>query len=478
MQKVTSYFSGAKDKTLHFIDTRPFVSFIGLLVILFILVVVGNFLRKPEPEAEKPQAEPKLVEVYENGVSPSVQMTAKIEKSGVITIMAQTAGVVQKLPFQEGMYIKRGATLASLSNNYQGGNIATVSRQIAQRSAAFTNETYDQQKNIIAKQKEATQKVDAQATELREINRKSLDETRSLISLNEDIISTIDRNIRELEETNVGGVNDSSILAAKQGKSGALAALNSLKSALRGLEYTSADDKIPAQLSVLNKDITIQQLELQEKSLDLSRDLSNLQVKLARVSEGMMFPTTPCSGIVERVFVKVGQSVTPGTPIAIIRADQRDITATVTVPSQLVSKISRVEPSVFSVNGKTFEVAPRYISLEPTQGTLHTVLYSIPGEYEEWLPNGEQVSVSVPVGAAAIGDVKEFIPLDAIYQTQDAAYIYVVATDDAGKKVARVKNVELGTVSGSYVSVESGLDENDVVVVTRGISDGDPIKTE
>jgi multidrug efflux pump subunit AcrA (membrane-fusion protein) len=478
MPRLTQYISGAQKKVLHFIDTRPFTAFIGGLVILFALVLIGNYIRKPEVAAEKPEAEPKLVEVYENGESPSVKLTAKIEKSGVITIMAQTAGVVQKLPVTEGSYVKRGVPIVSLSTNYNGANIASISRQITQKSVSFTNETYDIQKDLLNKQRDVVKNVSAQNSELRDINKKSIDETKSLIALNEDIIGTIDRNIKELEDSNVGGVNDSSILAAKQGKSGALAALNNLKAGLRSLEYSTADDQEPRQLDTINKDSALKQLDIQEKSLDLTRDLGNLQLKLARVAESLMYPTTPCPGIVERVLVKVGQSVTPGTPLAIIRADQRDVTAVVSVPSQIASKISRVETSVFMINGTAVSVAPRYVSVEPTNGTLHSVLYNIPGEYEKWLPNGEQISVTVPVGSATIGAEKEFVPLDAIYQTQDAAYIYIVSSDEGGKKHAQVKNVTLGAVSGSYVTVESGLDTNDVVVLTRGISDGDPIRTE
>lgn len=476
MRKITTTVSKFWNKFIQLLNTYPVSFFFVTIVVLFILIILGSLLRKPAIEVVDTMQEPKNVSIFQNRSNPSVTMQAVVEKSGVITIVAQTNGIVQKISVTEGMHVGRGKTLLNISTNYQGGSATSVARQIAQKSASFANETYDLQKSTIQKQKEIAEKQSVQAGELREINRKSIDDTKTLLTLTEDIVSSIDQQIQDLEATNVGGSNDSSILAAKQGKSAALAALNGLRVNLRTTEYSSSDSTTPAQLGNLGKDVTLQQLSLQEKSLDLSKDLANLQLKLARVTEGLQYPTTPCPGIVERVFVKVGQNVNPGTPLAVIRADERDIAAVVQLPSHLATQISRVEPSQFTINGEKVLLAPQYVSVEPTVGALHTATYTIPGKYEKYLANGGSILVEVPVGSSVNSSSSPFIPLDAVYQTQEDAYVYVVGKNPEGKEIAQVRKVSLGEVVGSYVTVVEGIDLETVVITTRSVSDGDLIQ--
>ena len=477
VSRIRAAGAALQNKVTNFIDSHPFASFLGVLGLLFVLILVAQQLRKvpPAPAPEPPT--PTAVSIYQNGASPSINVTAKIEKTGIFTIMAQSGGVVQKVPVTEGMYVKRGTTLASLSTNYLGGNISTVSRQIAQRSAKFNNETYDLQKQTIAKQKEVAQKKEASESELREINRISIGQTSDLIKLNESIIDGLNKQLKDLDAMNVNGSSDSAILAVKQGKAQVEGGLLQLRSQLRSAEYSLSENQEPAELARLGKDIAIAQLDLQEKSLDLSKDLGNLQVKLAQISESLMFPTTPCNGIVERVFVKPGQTVKPGDPIALVRADDREITAVVEVPSDVAARVSRVEQSTFNLDGNTISITPRYISAEPVENNLHVILYSIPAGYEEHFANGQQVSVTLPLGASVLSTVDTFIPLDAVYQTQEAAFVYV-AQEENGSIYARVRTVELGAVSGSYVQVKSGLSESDRVIVTRGMTDGELVSIQ
>lgn len=477
MGKLKAFFVRTKNKLLAVIDAHPFTLFIGLLFVLLVCIIVGNYLRTPVTSLEPEQAAPTAVTIYAQGQSPTIGVTAKIEKSGVITIFAQTSGIVQKVPVTEGASIKRGAKLVILSTNYQGANAAAVTRRIAERTAQSANENYQLQKDTIRQQREVAEKTEAREGDLRSITRDSLQETRDLIKLNEEILNSVNLQLKDLEATNVNGATDSAILAVKQGKAQLVAGLNNLKSGLRSAEYSSSNEQEPTQLTQLQREITLKQLTLQEKSLDLSKDLANLQVKLQWISESLFYPATPCSGVVERVFVKVGQLVNPGTPLAVIRADAREITAVVSVPSEVAARVSRAELSTFSVDGTTVSLAPRYISAEPTDGTLHTILYSIPGEYERYFSNNEQVAVQVPLGAPVASTVDRYIPLDAVYQTQEAAFVYLAVVAD-GKTVARVRQVELGSVSGGYVAVNSGLADDEKVIITRGMTDGEIVSIQ
>lgn len=478
---MASVFASARrffDTLLHRIEKTPLFSFgIGLLLLVG-LIALGNFLRTPKIVQENATKEPVLVEVYSFGEKPRIKAAATIEKASVISIYAQSPGIVSRVSVTEGNRVGRGQSIVGLATNYQGGNIQSLSREIAEKNALFTEETYGLQQDLIAKQRDLAEKGNTQATELRDITRKSLDDTRELIRLNEEIIGKLDASIRELQANNAGGVNDdAAILGAQQGKAAALSGLTSLRSTLRGLEYQSDESKIPAGLAVQGRDLTLKQLELQEKSLRLARDLSQLNVKIARVSESLMYPASPCAGTVERVYVKIGQTVTPGTLIATIRADGGETTAIATLPPELAAQVSRTEATSLIVNGKKISLLPRYVSKEATNGVLASVLYSLPAPVAASLTNGASVSLDIPLGTKTIVTDGLYVPIDALYQSTKASFVTII--DKQGEE-QRAKTIEvtLGNISGSYVAVRSGLDPDDVVITTRTVQDGDRVRTE
>jgi multidrug efflux pump subunit AcrA (membrane-fusion protein) len=461
-------------KTVGLLDKNPFVSFLGLLGLLLILVIVGNRMRKPSLETSTAVQPIKAVETYQIGSSPKVKLQGKIEKSGVINVMAQSPGIVQKVKVKEGDKVKRGSNLVSLSTNYQGGNVSSVSRQIAQTNVKFLTDNYDAQKDIIGKQREIANTSDTQADKLRDINRQSIDDTKGLISLNEDIVNQLDKQINYLQLINVNGASDSAILQAKQGKAQILAGLNSLKSGLRATEYINNDDKEAASLGNIQKDLTLKQLDLQEKSLDLNKEIAQLNAKLASISESLMFPTSPTNGVVERVFVKPGQMVNPGTPIASIKGDTNETTIIVLVSSEMARSISKTQASLIHINDHEVELLPRYISQEPTEGTLHSVLYLVPAQEAIELANNNSIAIEIPVGVVQASTVMPFIPIDAVYQTENQAFIHLV-TDVQNKKTAHVKEVELGPIYGQYVEIAQGLSSGDQVILDRSVIDGEEI---
>ena len=58
-------------------------------------------------------------------------VTGEIEKSGVVTVVALTPGIVSKINFREGASVSKGTVLMNLATNYQGGNASRAQRQIA-----------------------------------------------------------------------------------------------------------------------------------------------------------------------------------------------------------------------------------------------------------------------------------------------------------------------------------------------------------
>jgi len=460
----------ARKRTEVFIQNRPLISFGAALLVLLAVIIVGSILRKPESDVAAVEKAPTPVEVFQIGATPQVQVQAQVEKSGVITIIAQSAGVVQKLNVAEGDVVKRGTSLVNLSTNYQGATLPSVSRQIAQKSYQFSVDNYQAQLDSINNRRELSNKVETQAADLRSIGEKSLSDTRTLISQQEEIYSYLDSTVKSLENS---GADAGSIATARQSRAGVLSALSALRSALRSTEYQTSNDKIPADLGRLQRDLTLKQLNLEEKSLNLSKEISGLNLRLSQIAESLLYPASPCPGIVERVYVQVGQSVSPGTIIATITADANVADVIALVPQQVAREISTLQPAQIKAGSQDWEVYPRYVSTEPTNGNLYSVFFTLPTALSELVAQGEFVSVTLALSAPEL-KVDHYVPVDAVFQTESGAYVYVVDTSD-GRPKAITKEVKLSSVLGKYVTVLSGLADDDQIITTRNVGQGDTV---
>lgn len=467
--------SSFKESFLNFIDMRPMTSFFGLIGILLLIIVIGNFLRKPADVSVEGEKLPKEVEIFSIAKAPKISFSGNVEKSGVINIVAQSPGIVQYVNVIPGQRVWKGQVLLGLSTNYQGGTLQSVSRQIAQQNYAVTEENYPAQKEIINKRREVADKTDAMNDQLRDITAQSFDATRNQITLNEQIISSLDDQIAELELNNAEGTNSALITQVKSTKSGLLSGLAALKSALRAGEYQANGDEEGAQLSNISRELAIKQLEIEERSLALGKEIARLNLQIAQINESLMYPASPEAGVIERIHVYPGQSVNPGTILATITADTNVAHVILTVSSDIAKQLSRLEKSNLFINGQTIELSPRYISSEPTDGTLHTVLFTLSQEQSDWVTQGMSIKVEMPIGQVKATASVPYVPIDAIFQTQDTSMLYVASSSGERTYTVVPKKVELGTVFGSYVQIRSGLNQEDQVILNRDILSGDRV---
>ncbi len=460
------------------IITYPAYAFFGVLGVLFLSILVGSVLSKPKTKTEKKSVSPKVVSVYNVGTAPRVTMTAQVETSGVVKIIAQTSGVVQQVYVTEGAQVHRGTALMWLSTNYQGGTLPSVTRQIAQKNYEFVNSTYDAQKDLIVRQREIADSVQKQAGDTRNITNNSISDTKNLLTLNQQIVDSLVSQIAYLESTNVGGANDSLILQSKQGQSGAQSAINSLRVAVANAEYQVGSDNAPTQLSNKQHDLTIAQLAIQEKSLDLNRELAKLNLGVAQISESLMFPASPFAGTVERVNVTPGMNVSSGTVLATITGVKKTSSIVLLVPEATAKNISRIEPSTVTVGMEYLDLLPRYISTQPTDGALYSVVFSVPSEKESLFASGSTVSVQVSLGAKASMSAVPFVPIDALYQTATESYVYVATPSGTGAYVVKSIPVKLGQVFGQYVEVLSGLSKESHIITSRAVVSDESVNIE
>ncbi|MCX6730252.1 MAG: hypothetical protein NTZ55_00195, partial [Candidatus Roizmanbacteria bacterium] len=287
ISKMTNYFKKTLRAIYHTVDDYPLRYFFGFMGILLLLIVLSHVFQTPQKAIIQTERQTKEVEVVSIGKAPRIRLQAKVEKSGVIKITALTGGVVQQIYKHEGETVQKGNWLFGFSTNYQGGVAQSVTRQVAEKNYQFLSDTYDTQKEVIAKNREIATKAESQAAELRDINFKSIDETNNLISLNNNVLSMMDQQLTALDAINVNGSSNSAILSLKQGKSQVLAALNQAHAAVRTAEYQTNGDNEPGAIARAQRDATLKQLDIQEKSLDLNKEISLLNLRLAQIQEAI-----------------------------------------------------------------------------------------------------------------------------------------------------------------------------------------------
>ncbi|MDQ5900966.1 MAG: hypothetical protein QG600_544, partial [Patescibacteria group bacterium] len=175
-------------KSVTFVQKRPFLAFFASLGLLLLILIAGSVVSNLGKKEVKAVENVKTVQTLAIGQTPSVKLQAQIEKKGIIQIVAQTPGVVDTIHTKEGQTLQAGQKIVSLSTNYQGGNAASLQRQLAGAQAKNAYDTYDTQKELLKKQREVAEKSSANSEELRKISRDSAGDTAGLLRLNEEIL--------------------------------------------------------------------------------------------------------------------------------------------------------------------------------------------------------------------------------------------------------------------------------------------------
>lgn len=456
-------------KTFVYIQRKPFTSFFAVLGLFLLLMIVGNLLFSPKAAITNDNKAPKQVSIYKLGSAPTLTYEGKVEKSGVIKIVSQMSGIVNAINVYEGQEVGKGTVLISLATNYQGGNALSISRQIAQTQYQTSKDTFDTQKDIIAKQRENANNNKENTDLLRNISIQSTSDTQALFDLNRTIVDSISQNIKNLESTNVGGINDAAILQSKQSLSQFQSAMNQTSSAFRNLQVQTSD----TSNSIANNsyDVALKQLDLQQKALEMNLQISRLSYNMALVNEANMYPASPFAGVVDKIFVKVGENVQSGTMLASLSGFDQHTEIVVNVPENVAKNISAFEPSILTIGNKEISMMPTYVSKDATNGVLYSVIYQLDDSFSSSLTNLSFIKVKLAIGVADTTNIDPFIPLDSVVQTQEESYVYIV--DD--KNTARVKKIKLGQIQGRYVEVLEGLPNDSQIILDRNVIEGDKV---
>jgi len=456
-------------KSVVFLQKRPFVSFFLALGMLLALIIIGNVIRGINKKAPTQPEITKTVQTYTIGKSPSITVQAKIEKSGVVKILAQTSGIVDSVIVSEGQAVNRGTGVVSLASTYSGASAPGIQAQLAKTQYQNVLDTYDTQKQSVALQKELAETNRENTEQLRIIAERSIGDTQELLRYNETMLNLVNQSIGNTpSDSQVGQFGN----PLQQSRAQLLATVVQVRAQLRGLEQQIDTNRAPNKLSNIQRDLAIKQLSIQEKAIDLQKESARLSSALAGIHESLMRPASPFNGVVQRMYVRPGQSVNPGTPIATVSQSNHPITAVATVPFVIAQSIATGDSSTLMIGKKKLSLKPDFVSTDATDGQLYSVKYTIPDEYEQSVTDGQTVSVSIPVGSAPTGTASPFVPLDSVYQTQTESFVYTIQGD---KAVA--KKIMLGNVFGRFVEVESGLGAGETIILSRNVIENDHVRS-
>ncbi len=475
IKQTESNFKHFRNRAETAILKRPFTFFIGTLIALVALIGIASVINKPKIETKTEEKPAKEVTLFSIGSSPKIFAQASIRKSGIISIYAQTTGVVQAIYKKEGETVNKGANIFWISNTYTGGTISSLQRQLAQKNYEATKNNFSLNIDTIDKQREQAQLSKNNTEELRKITDKSVQENHDLLDLNNKMYRSVVDSVSRLEQNTSPSASDSAQITQLKGQQAQLsAAINQLMSATRNAQYQRDTNNPPAKLADVQYDLTMKQLELQERSTNLQLEINKLNYQVAQVSEGLNYPGSPVTGKVERINAIVGQTVSPGDLLAVVSTGSTSAIADAFVSKETALRASKLDNSILHIGKNTIEATPAYVSTQPTSGQLYSISYQIPTKYSEDLSNQSYIKVEIPLGSTETGATK-FIPIDAVYQTQDGAYVYVVEKKD-NKDIAKSKKIELGDINGNYVEVISGLTKDDKIIIDRNILEEDVVK--
>src|SRR5437764_4864121 len=199
-----------------------------------------------------------------------------------------------------------------------------------------------------------------------------------------------------------------------------------------------------------------------------ARDAANAQVRVAqatlnatRAQIGQLNVIAPAAGLILARNVEVGQIVGPGSGALFRLAEGGQMEMRAQLAQQDLAFVhvgmpAQVTPvgSTGSFTGTVWQVAP----LIDPQSRLGDVRISVP--YDPSMRPGGFAEARITAGTTTA----PLLPQSAVLSDDNGNYVYVIN----GKNEVERRNIKIGTVSGTGVTIASGLAGNEAVVLSAG----------
>lgn len=248
-----------------------------------------------------------------------------VPRAGLISLTANTLGVIDHVGVAEGDRVASGQVLVSLSGEHTskalGNTAASVSAQLQRQAGSLRQDIGDTQQ-LQDKQAEDNR---TQQSALKE----QLVQIDAQIAIEKKQMQLVQELVDKWSGLVAGGYIPA--LQVEQEQSALLAD----ESQLRSLQQQRASTQ--QQLSVLNDQLTQLPLAVSAKLNDLRRQLAQVEQTLAQNEAARASELrAPASGTVSTLLVKPGASVALGQPLLAIVPDGSALQAQILVPSQAV----------------------------------------------------------------------------------------------------------------------------------------------
>lgn len=204
------------------------------------------------------------------------------------------------------------------------------------------------------------------------------------------------------------------------------------------------------------------------ESKKATRDAANAQVRVAqaqlggaRAELGRLNVTAPTSGLILDRNVELGQIVGPGSGALFRIAEGGAMEARAQLAQQDIALVhvgmpAQVTPvgSNHSLGGTVWQVSP---IIDP-QSRLGEVRVSVP--FDATTRPGGYAEVKITAGSTAA----PVLPQSAVLSDEQGNYVYVID----GKDEVERRNITIGTVTASGVTIAQGLSGQERVVLSAG----------
>ena len=199
-----------------------------------------------------------------------------------------------------------------------------------------------------------------------------------------------------------------------------------------------------------------------------SRDAAFAQVRVAqaqlaatRAEIGRLNVVAPTSGLILARTVEVGQIVSPGSGalFRLAEAGQMEMRAQLSqqdltyVHAGMTAQVTPVGADR-SFNGNVWQVAP---VIDP-QSRLGDVRIAVP--YDPSMRPGGFAEAKITSGTT----MAPLLPQSAVLSDDAGNYVYIVN----GKNLVERRNIQIGTVNDTGVTIKSGISGNERVVLSAG----------
>lgn len=220
----------------------------------------------------------------------------------------------------------------------------------------------------------------------------------------------------------------------------------------------------------LAESIELKKLKVARAALRTNRDNSALSVALAESSDAVLRPRTFSAATVERIFVKEGDYVSPGTILASLRSKVGATTLEALVSPETARLFDPEKEALLTTEGETSTVGilPTYFSRQETERGLFSIRFTLSPTLGKEVTDSQYETLRLPL--SSLEPSTTLVPIDSLFQNNDRAWVLLIEGERA-----LLHEVSLGRLYGSFAEITSPLPATAKLILNRSILPGEPV---